>query len=146
MRNGSSTNGSLERRAGGLAHPYASRSLHEVIGITLPSIFGSANLDTSRNAGYTLDIQCFNGKESTMIVSRVQKWGNSQGLRLPKQVLELAQIAVGEQVEIAVANRQIVVKKSKRPKYDLAELVKRIPKRYKAKEVDWGSAVGREEW
>jgi antitoxin MazE len=81
-----------------------------------------------------------------MIVSRVQKWGNSQGLRLPKQVLELADIAVGEQVEIAVANRQIVVKKSKRPKYDLAELVKRIPRRRKANEVDWGSPVGREEW
>ena len=81
-----------------------------------------------------------------MMVTRVQKWGNSQGLRLPKQVLDLADIAVGEEVEIAVTNHQIIVKKTARPKYDLAELVARIPKGYKAKEVDWGRPVGKEEW
>jgi antitoxin MazE len=81
-----------------------------------------------------------------MICSRVQKWGNSQGLRLPKQVLELADIAVGEEVEIAVANHQIVVRKAARPKYNLAELVSRIPKDYQAQEVDWGQPVGKEAW
>lgn len=81
-----------------------------------------------------------------MIVSRVQKWGNSQGLRLPKQVLELADIAVGEEVEIAVANCQIVVKKSRRAKFNLTELVKRIPKGHKAKEVNWGQPAGKEVW
>jgi antitoxin MazE len=81
-----------------------------------------------------------------MIVSRVQKWGNSQGLRLPKQVLDLAEIAVGEEVEIAVVNHQIVVKKSNKPKYDLAELVKRIPRGYKVQETDWGPPRGKEAW
>ena len=81
-----------------------------------------------------------------MMVSRVQKWGNSQGLRLPKQVLDLADIAVGEEVEIAVTNHQIIVKKAARPKFDIAELVSRIPKGYKAKEVAWGRPVGKEEW
>ena len=80
------------------------------------------------------------------MVSRVQKWGNSQGLRLSKQLLELADISVGEEVEVSVANQQIVIKKSKRSKYDLEELVKRIPKRYKAEEVGWGHPVGKEEW
>jgi antitoxin MazE len=81
-----------------------------------------------------------------MIVAKVQKWGNSQGLRLPKQVLKLADIAVGDDVEVIVANRQITVKKAARHKYDLAELVARIPKGYKSKEVDFGPPVGREEW
>jgi antitoxin MazE len=81
-----------------------------------------------------------------MIISRIQKWGNSQGLRLPKQVLELAEIALGEQVEIAVANRQIMVKKAVRPKFELAELVKRIPKGHRTQEVDWGSPMGKEAW
>jgi antitoxin MazE len=80
-----------------------------------------------------------------MMVSKVQKWGNSQGLRLPKHVLDLADIAIGDDVQIIVGPGQITVKKAG-SKYDLAELVARIPKHYKAKEVDFGPPVGREEW
>ena len=81
-----------------------------------------------------------------MVVSRVQKWGNSQGLRLPKQVLDLAEIAVGDEVEITVGDGQILLRKARRPKYDLAGLVARIPKDYKAEEVGFGRPVGKEEW
>ncbi|HXG90957.1 MAG TPA: AbrB/MazE/SpoVT family DNA-binding domain-containing protein [Blastocatellia bacterium] len=34
------------------------------------------------------------------MMSKVQRWGNSQGLRLPKHVLESADIAVGDNVEV----------------------------------------------
>jgi antitoxin MazE len=78
--------------------------------------------------------------------SKVQKWGNSQGLRLPKHLLEAANIQVGEEVDIAVEDNKIVVKKVERPKYDLAELVARIPKDYKPREEDSGLPVGKEEW
>ena len=78
--------------------------------------------------------------------TRVQKWGNSQGLRLSKQVLDRADIAVGDQVEIIVGDRQILIKKVGPTKYDLAELVSRIPKGYKATEADFGPPVGREAW
>lgn len=81
-----------------------------------------------------------------MMVARVQKWGNSQGLRLSKHVLDLAGIGVGDDVEIVVGDDQILVKKLPRPKYDLAELVARIPKGSKAKEVDFGPPVGKEHW
>jgi antitoxin MazE len=81
-----------------------------------------------------------------MMVTKVQKWGNSQGLRLSKQVLDLAGIAFGADVEIIVGDRQILVKKAGRSKYDLAELVSRIPKGFKTTEVDFGPRVGKEEW
>ncbi|MGH9941166.1 MAG: AbrB/MazE/SpoVT family DNA-binding domain-containing protein [Pyrinomonadaceae bacterium] len=80
------------------------------------------------------------------MISKVQKWGNSQGLRLPKQVLELANIAVGDDVEVIVGEQQIIVKKVTRPKYKLDDLVKLIPKGYKAREEDFGPPVGKEEW
>ncbi|HEU4391785.1 MAG TPA: transcriptional regulator/antitoxin, MazE [Blastocatellia bacterium] len=80
-----------------------------------------------------------------MMVTKVQKWGNSQGLRLSKHVLDLADIGVGDDVQIIVGYGQITVKKAG-SKYDLAELVARIPKRYKAKEVDFGPPVGKEQW
>lgn len=83
-----------------------------------------------------------------MMVSKVQKWGNSQGLRLSKQLLDQADINVGDEVEIVVSERQILVKKAQRskPKYDIKELVSRIPKGYKAREESFGPAVGKEEW
>ena len=81
-----------------------------------------------------------------MLVAKVQKWGNSQGLRLPRRILDLAGIGVGDDVEITVSDHEIVVKKVDRPKYDLAELVARIPTGYKAEEVDFGPPVGRETW
>jgi antitoxin MazE len=81
-----------------------------------------------------------------MLVSKVQKWGNGQGLRLPKHVLELAEIAVGDQVELVVGEGEIVVRKARRPKYDLADLVSRIPEGSRPEEVDLGPPVGREAW
>ena len=80
-----------------------------------------------------------------MMVTKVQKWGNSQGLRLSKHVLDLADIAVGDDVRIIVGDGQITIKKAG-SKYDLAELVARIPNRYRAREVDFGPVVGKEEW
>ncbi len=82
------------------------------------------------------------------MVTRVQKWGNSQGLRLAKQVLEEACIAVGDDVEVTVRDGMIVIAPSKRirGRLDLQELVSRIPKNDKPGETDWGKPIGKEEW
>ncbi len=81
-----------------------------------------------------------------MVVGKIQKWGSSQGLRLSRQLLAQAEIEVGDDVEVVASEQQIVVRKRQRPKYDLAELVARIPKGYKAEEAATGPAVGREAW
>jgi antitoxin MazE len=80
------------------------------------------------------------------MVSKVQKWGNSQGLRLPKHILESADISVGDDVEVISQEGQIVIKKVSRRKFDLAEMVSRMPRSYKAREESFGKPVGREEW
>ncbi len=80
------------------------------------------------------------------MVTKVQKWGNSQGLRLAKHVLENARIAVGDDVEIIVGDEQITLKKVVKPKYDLAEMVARMPCDYQTREESFGPPVGREEW
>ena len=81
------------------------------------------------------------------MVTKVQKWGNSQGLRLSKQLLDDAQISVGDEVNIAVRDGVIVVAPVKRPrgKHNLQELTRRIPKDYHAEELDWGRPAGKVE-
>ena len=82
------------------------------------------------------------------MVAKVQKWGNSQGLRLSKQLLNEVQISVGDPVEVAVHEGVIVVAPLKRVrgKHSLRELVKQIPKGHKAEELPWGGPAGNEVW
>ena len=82
------------------------------------------------------------------MLGKIQKWGNSQGLRFTKALLQEAQINVGDEVSVSVANGRIIVEPATkvRGKYDLKELVSRIPHEYQAEGLDWGEAVGKEEW
>ena len=82
------------------------------------------------------------------MITKVQKWGNSQGVRLSKNLLLDAEIAVGDAVDVAVRDGALVVTPVRRVrgKCDLAQLVTRIPKGYKPEQLDWGPPVGREVW
>ena len=56
----------------------------------------------------------------------IQKWGNSQAIRLPKAILETASINENEQVQILAERNKIVIKKSRsyRSHIPLAERLK----------------------
>ena len=80
--------------------------------------------------------------------TKVQGWGNSQGLRLNKQIMKEAGISVGDEVDLCVREGAIVIEPVKkiRGRHSLKELVKQIPADYKAEEVDWGRSSGKEAW
>ena len=82
------------------------------------------------------------------MLTRIQKWGNSQGLRFTKALLEEAQINVGDEVQVSVHKGRIVVEPVTRVRgrYDLEALISKMPERYQAEELDWGPPVGREVW
>lgn len=78
--------------------------------------------------------------------SRIQKWGNSQGLRLTKHVLDESGITVGDDVEIIVGENEIRIVKKPRPKFTMEELVAKMPRHYVAGEESFGKPLGHEEW
>jgi antitoxin MazE len=82
------------------------------------------------------------------MITKVQKWGNSQGIRLSKELLSDVEINVGDAVDVAVRDGALVVTPLRRVRggHDLRTLVRRIPKDYKPEELDWGYPVGREVW
>ena len=82
------------------------------------------------------------------MLAKVQKWGNSQGLRLAKSILAEAQIHVGDEVNLSVKKGAIHITPAKkiRGRYKLEELVSRIPEEYQNVEIDWGKSVGKEVW
>ena len=82
------------------------------------------------------------------MLTKIQKWGNSQGLRLAKNLLSDAQLNVGDEVDISVKDGIMIVTPAKRirGRYKLKDLVGRIPENYQTSEVNWGEPVGKEAW
>ena len=82
------------------------------------------------------------------MLSKVQKWGNSQGIRIPKNLLENSLIKIGEEVEITVKDGKIIVEPTHkiRGKYDIKDLVCKMPKDYEVEEINWGIPSGQEAW
>lgn len=82
------------------------------------------------------------------MITKIQKWGNSQGLRLSKDLLSDVAIHVGDAVDVAVHEGALIVTPLRRVRggHDLRELVRRIPKKHKREDVDWGPPRGREVW
>lgn len=82
------------------------------------------------------------------MITKIQKWGNSQGLRLSKTLLSDADIEVGDAVDVAVRKGALVVTPVRRVRggHDLRTLVRRIRKGDPPVEFDWGAPVGREVW
>ncbi len=82
------------------------------------------------------------------MTTKIQKWGNSQGVRIPKNILSEAGVEIGQEIELVVEEGSISIypKKKIRGKYKIEELVAKIPKKSKFKEVDWGPPKGREVW
>lgn len=78
--------------------------------------------------------------------AQIVKWGNGQGVRIPKSFMKELGLAVGDLLELKIENNSIVLKKS----FQHRTLEERAQK-YGGElgpydEFDWGNAEGREIW
>lgn len=82
------------------------------------------------------------------MVTRVQKWGNSQGVRFSKEILEKAHISTGDVVDVRIQRGAILVQPIRqiRGRYSLRQLVSQIPKDYVPPKEEWGNPIGKETW
>lgn len=79
--------------------------------------------------------------------AKIQKWGNSQGIRIPKNILDLLKWKDNEPVEISTRNGHIVIKRLKpAPRKNINELFADFKSEYKPEAVDWGRSEGNEIW
>lgn len=79
--------------------------------------------------------------------TRIQKWGNSQGVRIPKHILALGSLSEGSEVEITVESGDIVIRKAvKRSNdYTIQQLFAGYKGETRFSEEEWGGPEGREE-
>lgn len=80
------------------------------------------------------------------MLTKVQKWGNSLALRIPKAFALDAQIENDSIVELLFVDGQIVIKPIAPPKWTLDELLSGINADNIHHETDTGLSVGNEAW
>lgn len=82
------------------------------------------------------------------MLAKIQKWGNSQGIRIPKQLLALASLKEGDEVELIAEYDKIIIRRARsvEKKYTLQELFADYQAEEHPGEVDWGPPAGKEEW
>jgi antitoxin MazE len=77
---------------------------------------------------------------------RVQKWGNSLAVRIPKPLAEDAEVKEGTVLNLAVSEGTVVATPVQKRNWSLKQLLARVSKKNLHAEVDFGPSVGREIW
>ena len=85
----------------------------------------------------------------------IAKWGNSQGIRIPKAFLQSINVTENDPVDVTLEDEKIIIKKSKAFKHKttrerLIEFYGEDFEKHKddvdREVIDWGPPVGEEIW
>jgi antitoxin MazE len=78
--------------------------------------------------------------------ARIQKWGNSLALRIPKPLAEKASLRENSVVDVTVRSGKLLVVAIEEPQPTLEDLVAKITPRNWHAEIETGKPVGNEVW
>lgn len=78
--------------------------------------------------------------------ARIQKWGNSLALRIPKTFADEIGLQAESQVEMRLEQGQIILVPFQPAGYSLDDLLAQITDTNRHAEVDTGDPVGNELW
>lgn len=78
--------------------------------------------------------------------ARVQKWGNSLALRIPKSFANEIGLQKETPVEVSLADGKLVIAPVAKLKPTLKQLLAKVTEENLHHEVDTGSAMGKETW
>lgn len=74
---------------------------------------------------------------------KLQKWGNSLAVRIPRSLLEDLQLQEGATLDLKIQNGNLIISPAP-PEEDLASLLSQVTDENLHAEFDWGPAQGRE--
>jgi len=89
------------------------------------------------------------------VYATIQKWGNSQGLRIPKVLLDAFGIRENDRVELVQTEDSIQIRKATATQHKTLEErltafygknIDEIGRIGEETEIEWGKAEGTEEW
>jgi len=78
--------------------------------------------------------------------SRIQKWGNSLALRIPKSFATEVGLQRETSVEVSLSNGKLIITPVAKPKPTLKQLLAKVTKENLHHEMDTGPSTGNETW
>ena len=79
-------------------------------------------------------------------VLKIQKWGNSQGIRIPKKMLETLDLKVNDSISIEEGENCLKIKKVEEKLSNIEKLFFNYEDEYEKIDLDWDNEVGKEIW
>jgi antitoxin MazE len=80
------------------------------------------------------------------MITKIQKWGNSLGLRIPKSLAEGAHVREGTTVYLALDKGRLIIKPTGEKVFKLDDLLANVTKENVHDEITTGGPVGKEAW
>ena len=78
--------------------------------------------------------------------ARLQKWGNSDGIRIPSNILKSLNLKTNDTINLEQVEDKIIISKKVKSKISLDEKFKEYNGQNLAKEFSWDDARGKELW
>ena len=79
-----------------------------------------------------------------MMTAKVQKWGNSLAVRIPKPLAKEAHLSNDTEVELSVQRGKLTVERARPRRFRLADLLAEVRPSNVHDEVTFGGPTGRE--
>jgi antitoxin MazE len=80
------------------------------------------------------------------MLTKIQKWGNSLGLRIPRSFAKEAHVEAGSKVDLTVKGGRLIARPIEPARYRLEELLAEVSPENLHGEVRTGKPKGREIW
>ena len=78
--------------------------------------------------------------------AKLQKWGNSDGIRIPSSILKTLNLRTNDKVDLICEEDKIIITKSKIKKVSLEDKFKEYNGKNLSKNFIWDEKVGKEIW
>lgn len=79
------------------------------------------------------------------MITTIQKWGNSQGIRIPKIIIDELKWTENDELALDIENGNIVIRKTSKRK-SIEELFEGFSGEYVPTDINWGEPQGEEIW
>ena len=80
------------------------------------------------------------------MLTKIQRWGNSLGLRIPRSLAIEADVEAGSTVDLAIQDGGLIIRPVRGPRYSLEDLLEGVNAGNLHDEITTGEPVGREAW
>ena len=147
------------RRAAKLAHPHHQRLIRKSeVEVSSSVLTSSSSVVTTDSAVFDMLSISRRLTQSTgrrilnvytigvVMITKIQKWGNSLGVRIPKSVAQDVQVQDGTVVDLRIDKGRLVIVPIQKNAYDLSEMLEQVTPENLHAEVDFGEPIGGEAW